>query len=259
MKLLRHGYYDSDRERHVGKFAKGFEARDGFNLREIDDWTPAQKAKVTRYFNQVDKLMARPFTIVRSRKPENLKLVQEAAQHQEYLPDIKVAFVPVARPGEPTEVIITRPTKAEPKKRVIIRERGVKREPVTFERAGLGFEDLADDIDGAVATFTEQFPGKLYVPLAGEYEMKGQATNAGALAGQLAALMDKYSEEEGHDPDDPNSHYWENWLFGVAVYDFRTQKEFTAFRRERTAASKALQLKRRRDRYAFRKKHGKRK
>lgn len=256
VKLLRHGYYDESRERRSGKFADGFEARDGFDLRYVDDWTPAQKAEVTKLYNQVDKLMARPFQVVRSRKPENLRRVQKAAQHITHPKKLKVAFVPVARPGEDADVRLYKPTKKHPKGRVVITERGVKRTPVSFDEVGISTEFLAEDTAGAVAQLVEAQPGKLYVPMAGEYETKGQAVSPQGLAGALAALMNKYSEEEGHDEDDPNSHHYSNWLHGVAVYNFRTQKEFKAYRNNRTKAARALKLQRRRERYAFRKAHG---
>jgi hypothetical protein len=258
VKLLRHGFYDESRERRSGKFADGFEARDGFDLRYVDQWTTAQKAEVTKLYNQVDKLMARPFQVVRSRKPENLRRVQEAAQHITHPKKLKVAFVPVARPGEQAEVKISPPTKAYPKGRVVIRERGVTRTPVTFEDVGFDFDDLEENTAGTVRELIAQYPGKLYVPLAGEYETKGQATSPEGLAAALRKLMNLYGSEAGYDEDDTNSHHYKNWLFGVAVYNFRTLKEFKAYRVERTKKARALKLQRRRDRYAFRKAHGSR-
>lgn len=255
VKLLRRGYYDSDRERYSGKFADGFEARDGFDLRHVDEWTTAQKAEVTRLYHQVDALMARPFKVVRPRKPENLRRLQKASQHPRHSGKLKVAFVPVARPGEDAEVKIHKATRAHPKGRVTIRERGVDREPVTFDDAGISFTDLENNTAGAMRELTKQFPGKLYVPMAGEYEIKN-GRDAEGIADLIRKLMNEYGTANGHKPNDPNSHHYKNWLFGVAVYNFRTYKEFKAKRKEERKNAEALKKLRRRDRAKFRREHG---
>ena len=58
--------------------AYGFEPSDGFNLHEIDSWTPAQKRKIRETFNKVEQLEPQPKITVRPRSGKKLKQLQES-------------------------------------------------------------------------------------------------------------------------------------------------------------------------------------
>ena len=252
VKVLRHGWVvDPETGERMGKFADGFEARDGFNLREIEDWTPAMKREVTRYFNMVDDLSSRPFQVHRARSPENIRAAQEYAQHQTFPEKLKVAFIPVARPGEVADVKIDRRTKE-----VTVTERDVDARIMTWKKAGLEPEDIAEDPRGAIHQVDDMMEGKLYTILTGEHELKKEAMPPDQVIREIRRLQKKYGTEAGFNERDPNSSHWKNWLFGVKAYDFPRVRDLQSHRGAKASAQETLQAQRRRDREAWRREHG---
>ena len=120
--VLRHGYVDTETNKRMGKFADGFDPSDGYDMRKINDWTPAQKAKITRMFKTVDKLTSRPFQVYKSKNKARLKKVQQAAQHDEFPKQLKVAFVPTSGRAERVKVRVTKKGRIKFKQGAIAKE-----------------------------------------------------------------------------------------------------------------------------------------
>jgi hypothetical protein len=217
VKDLRRGIIiDRDTGERTGKLASGFEARDGYNLRDVDTWTPAEKAKVTRLWNLVDELTAKPYQIVRKRKPENIHAVQKFAQHGTYPPELKVAIIKVAYPEEKAEVEVDPDTMV-----VTVTERGVSRRTHDFADY-VDYDDLEnfprDTIKAMIAAVPES---KMYGIQAGQYEVDRTYTERGVTTAVIN-LMNKYSEGKGHNPNDKNSSHWLNWLGGIVAYEYES-------------------------------------
>lgn len=249
VKALRHGVEDPITGESTGKLADGFEARDGYDLRRFDEWTPAQKAKVTKLYNLVDHLTARPFYVYRGRKPENIRLMQEVAQHEEFPKELKVAFLPSPAKIKP-KIRITK------KREVVIKQGRITRRAVVLENVGLTPEDFALDPKGATKQALEELePGKAYQIKMGKYLSKN-AYSKGYLPKKVAMLVEKYGADN-YDPTDPSSSYFGNWLMGFEVYQFDRREDFDNFRRAQTRSREALREERERARRKWRRKYGK--
>lgn len=251
VKALRKGIEDPITGEKTGKLADGFEVADGFNLRKFDEWTPAQKAKVTRLYNLVDHLTARPFYIYRGRKPENIRLMQEVAQHEEFPKQLKVAFLPSPAKIKP-KIRIT------PKREVIIKQGRITRRAVVLESVGLTPEDFAIDPKGSTRIALDEIAeGKAYQIKMGKY-LSRNAYSRKYLPRKVAMLVEKYGSDK-FDENDPSSSWYGNWLMGFEVYDFDRREDFDNFRRAQTRSREALKEERERARRKWRRKYGKKK
>lgn len=235
MKDLRQGIImDRETGERSGKLASGFEARDGYNLRDIDTWTPAEKAKVTKLWNLVDELTAKPFQIVRKRKAENIRAVQEFAQHESFPPELKVAIIKVAYPEEKATVTVDPQTLD-----VAVTERGVTRRTHDFEKL-VDFTALEDEPRETIKAMVEAAPeSQMYGIQAGKYEVDRTYTKRGVTTA-IINLMAKYSKKEGYNPKDKNSSHWSNWLKGVVAYEYETVKDASNYLQSEEQAHAAV-------------------
>ncbi len=225
--------------RRTGNLARGFDAKDGYNLAEIDQWTPAQKAKVTRLFKVVSRLSSRPFQIYRPRKPENLERVQRAAQHHEFPPELAVAFVPVGRPGERAKIDV----RAD---RVVITERSVSHTPTLWGDVGLTMKDVAADPVAAVRKVIEHTGGKYFTLLAGTTEFR-RTFQAEGLEQEILRVMNAYDEE------------WQNFLFGIQAFDMPQGRDLRDYRKSKREAKDAQDRYRKHAKRVFRRMYGSKK
>ena len=249
VKALRHGIDDPITGESTGRLATGFDARDGYDLRKFDDWTPAQKARVTRLYNLVDHLAARPFYIYRGRKPENIRLMQEVAQHEQFPKELKVAFIPSPARIKP-KIRITK------RRQVVIKQGNITRRSVMFSELGITPEDLALEPKRKTQEAVNQILGKTYQIMAGKYLIP-TAFSKNALASKVAILVEKYGSDN-YDEDDPSSSHYSNWMLGIQSYDYERRQDFNRFRDRQTRSREALKEERERLRRKWRRQHGRR-
>jgi len=222
----------------TGNIAHGFDPKDGYDLRDIDNWTPQQKQKLTRVFNAVKSLAERPFQIYRPRKPENLAVVQKAAQHPRKIPELNVAFVPVGYPGERAEITITKRKQVviERGKEVIkekplvkIQDGAVTKMPTLFSDIGLTMTQV--EKMGAVkaakllvAEMKKQ-GATMFTPMAGEREF-GRAFNEDALYQEMENIMKDYPR-------------WAVFLIGIIAFDMPKRSDIAGYRISKSRAKRA--------------------
>ncbi len=228
--------------RRTGKIARGFEAVDGFDLRDVDQLTPAQKAHITRTFKAVQKLSAQPYQEYRGRKPENLERVQEASHGDIKTPaELVVAFVPVARPGERAQIKIL-------KDRIEIIEREVIRTPVkwgdvTDPATGKAFTmtSVADDPKAAVRALAAHTGGERFQFMAAKSPMFGRAFTAKGLEAEIENLQKQYPR-------------WASFLIGIQAFTAQKAKDLTDYRTSKGKAKLAQSKERKRAATIFRRK-----
>lgn len=245
VKALRHGIEDPITGEKTDRLADGFDARDGYDIRKFHDWTPAQKARVTKLYNLVDQLSARPFYIYRARKPENLRLMQEVSQHEQFPKELKVAFLPSPARIKP-KIRITK------KRQVVIKQGNITRRAVTFEELGITSEQVAMDPKWATKKAIEEVTGKHFQIKAGKYLIP-QVYGRGYLPRKVAMLVERYGADT-YDPDDPSSSYFGNWLGGFESYDWERKTDYDVFRVQQTLSREAMREERERDRRKWRRK-----
>src|SRR4051812_16427516 len=56
--------------------------------------TKSAKSKIKRYHDEITALTNRPYQVFRPRSKQHLREAQEFAQHEQFLPKLRVAFIP---------------------------------------------------------------------------------------------------------------------------------------------------------------------
>ena len=217
----------------IRQYTTGFSAKDGYNIRDAANWSPAKKKQITRYNEILRKATTRPTYRYKPRRGDHLQIAKDSAGLTS-LPKLNAVPLQVpTRYDRAGRIVAETP-------RVLISARGVLRlEFKNFSRNTLLFEDfgitpemLAVDAAGAVAEMLNQTDFKRYGVITGEFE-KGVGTPDLYLPDELLEeilwLMEEYNADE-YDPDDPNSKYFGNWLFGLVGYDFPTLKDTLDYR-----------------------------
>lgn len=192
-------------------FARGFDASDGFNLNQVESWTKAQRAKVTRYWNEYQRLTAQSKKVYRPRNKDNLKAAQLAGGHEKGF-KFKVAFLPAETDNAKVKI-----TKAG----VVIQEQGYTRHLIEFDQRALA-KDHEKEVKRAIA----QAPAaKSFQIIAGQNVIMS-AFDKTTLPAEIGKLMAKYDGRtplpmsSGNFGDRPKSHHWKLWLAGVQAYEF---------------------------------------
>ena len=234
--------------RRTGNIARGFGAVDGYDLRDVDEWTPQQKAKLTRTFNAVNKLASRPFQVYRPRKRENLAIVQKATHGTVTTPpELNIAFVPVAYPAERATVKIKkqRVTIKEREQvipRVEVQERDIVKAPTLWSDLKLTMADVARDPRGAVRKMVEAIGGDRFTFLIGTRELQ-QALGPKGLEDELVNIMNQYPR-------------WAMFVMGIQAFTMPPPRRLADYRTAKTASQDALTKQREKDRRRFRQKYG---
>jgi hypothetical protein len=196
----------------------------------------AAKARINNYHAAIEKLTIRPHQVFRARNPDNLAAVQRFAQHDKRHPLIKVAFVP---------------TDGKNKARVSVNRKGEVRAKIGYVRMfEIPFdmerlvEEGAEYVKEAIAAGPEV---KRYVIQAGAFEVPSTSLPRDIVQ-DVQRHMSKYGSDK-YDADNPNSHHFQNWLFGVNGYTFRNQDELTDYRHNKQTAT----IKKAKERAGYRK------
>ena len=227
--------------------AEGFDSDAGYSLRDIDEWTPAQKSKVTRYFHEVNALTARPYIIKRFRNEKHLKAAQRFSQHDKGFSQFKVAFVPTTT-NKPVKIRFTK------------RESMVTEGPY-FEKIEIEFDqkrlarDPNKEIQRAItAELGEKPKNYRFIVQAGKYLMRQVATDVGAVQLQVRALMNRYDGKKQLGRGrawNPKHHKYSQWLHGVTAYHFegggnarQLIRDINAAKKQRAKMFKAERAKR---------------
>jgi len=254
--VLRHGFIDSETGKRQGKYADGFDPASGYDLRRFNEWTPAQKARITKAFKVVDSLASRPYQIYKTTNKKRLNKVQRASQHETFPKWLKVAFVPTNGQREKVRVRIT--------KRGIVKfkQGSVNRQTINFQDYGYTLEDVALDPVAVTQNVVSQVKATRYKIQAGEHEVNrgkslgvrpGNSWPGERITAMVQRMVNYYSADK-YDPEDSNSSYFGNWLFGLVAYNFDVFDDYrkyqVAYQNTRRATKRkraALRSKLRRD------------
>ncbi len=214
----------------VRPFARVFSAREGYRLDEIDQWKPAQKAKLTRYYKKAVMQASRAHQLYFTTDEESMRDVAELSGQKGY-PDFNRVFV--AAPPR-THIHYNKKTKT-----LTATGERIRTTSYYWDQFGVTEEDLIADPAGVVTMVVAQLPQRKFSIKAGEYSIgKGvpQIYTQRPLTERVAQLVEKYGADS-YDPDDPNSHYWGNWLMGIDAYEFETPQDEQDFVRATFDAS----------------------
>lgn len=220
-KLALQGAKDNDAQyKGLRKYATGFDAKNGYDLRDIDNWTASQKRKVREYAKVVHELQARSNVVYKTRSASKLEIAQEAGQHPKGFKQIKVAFIPYT------------PAKSDPsaKPRVTVSDRGVSVKAKYYEKVFFAFDKTRlakrteQELDRIVKN--AESDGFKHFTIATGLHQLGQTFDGASFKNAVLMLMAKYDgrkplpDSSGNRGDSPKSHHWKLWLEGMVGYRF---------------------------------------
>ncbi|MFW9874965.1 MAG: hypothetical protein ACFFG0_17805, partial [Candidatus Thorarchaeota archaeon] len=116
----------------------GFFPKDGYDLRDIQNWTPSQKGKIKKYFKHISELTSRPNYIYKPRYKSHLRKAQEFSQQEKGFPNIKVAIIPTDGVSIP-KITFTK------EQQIKVKIGGMK-----IHNIGIDFRALLEDPESAV-------------------------------------------------------------------------------------------------------------
>lgn len=185
----------------------------GYDLREIDNWTPQRFAAVTRKYKEYTEFLTNfNMDVMPTRKfrnPERRQALREWSGvdypgwiDAEYIPKIHLAD--------------SKPAKVE----------WTKNNQPVFRRGRVGYAYFSFDKNNLmtdpekeaerIAFMAESVGGKSYSIRNGDAWMRAKPMLAGILEGELLELMEKY--DAGENPDVDESKDWRRWLNGIEAY-----------------------------------------
>lgn len=206
--------------------------------------TAAAQRKILKYWRVVDSLKARNHIVYRPRNKANLRAAQQFAQHEEFLPEINAAFIPVADP-ESAKLKIRRGKQL----RFSVRERGIERESLPFSPFKLARNPAAHIKE----TLAQEPTATHFAIQAGKYEISAALTRE-RVAPRVLTLMERYAPGgKDYKQYRHSSNHWSEWLHGLNVYRFPDQAEPGEFMQRKKQAARTLQKRRRKAKRANRK------
>jgi hypothetical protein len=226
---IRNLQYKERAKRMRGFFGDMFKAKDGYDLRKVDSWTPQQKAKVTRYFRVIAPRITGDFIVKRYRKPENITAAIQASLQERVLEGQTAAAFNVD-PGEKLEIKIR-------EGRASVKQGGIDRVRLPFNKAAF-LEDADAEIDRVLAATD----ANVFRVITGGQQQNKTLTRED-VKGEIFALIMNYRpeairEEHGQRPFD-------EWLNGLMAYPGTKKKTFTAIDRFVRKHARIMEIKER--------------
>ena len=212
----------------IRPFTIGFLSSDGFDLRDLDQWSSAKKASVNRYYNLIQRLTTRAYYVYRPRSKKRLHAIRRSMGVEDYR-KLKVGIIQVpTRYDERGKRVRIKPKLTFRKDGTVsIKIRNVTRETILFEEYGITPEILAQDPELVGWGIQQETDYEQYTIMAGEFEVgKGvpKFLRNGDLVAEIAKLVESYGADK-FDPNDKNSHFFGNWLFGLIGYNFEHNED----------------------------------
>jgi hypothetical protein len=195
----------------------------GYNLHDIDEWTPAQRRKVRDYFHRVEQLEGQAKLIMRPRGPgRDAKLAKLHESFHGDIPsqDFKVAFIPYHDPK------VTLPGAKRVKPKVRLTREGVSIKTRRYERIFIPFDQkrIVRDPVAEIKRAATQIPdAQIYFAQVGDNQTVN-GMSIGILTRQILQWMEQYDgkstlpESSGNKGDNPKHHHWKQWLRGLVGY-----------------------------------------
>lgn len=207
-----------------------------YNLRK--PLTAHAKAKIKKYFDEIEALKARNHVIYRPRRADRLKAAQEFAQHENHLPGLRAAFIPVANPAT-AKLKVGRGRVP----RFTVKEvRGIERVSIPLRPRAL-IKDTAAEIGRALS---KEPKATHFAIQAGKYEIS-HALGRERVLPRVRQLMERYSEGGAKfKASRRSSNHWKEWMHGINAYFFPDQEPAGMFMQKKIEAGRAHRKRRKR-------------
>ena len=189
-------------------FGDTFDASSGFNLHDVDSWSPAMKRKITRYYRvMAPKYAAGQITqVYRPRRADHLEAARRASLQEEKLPGQKA-------------ILFTLPSRRQ-KLSVKFRADG----SAVTERAGISQRSLLFDKNAFIADWKKELDrvlgetdAKVFKYIAGG-NVSADTFTRNNIEDILLNLIETYTEEAALSTDFTQRFFGE-WLNGLVAYE----------------------------------------
>jgi len=193
-------------------FRDMFSAKSGFDLRSPDSWTPAQKAKVTKYFRVVAPNITGDFEVKRYRIPENMAAAVDASLQEKPLKGQTGAAFRVD-PGEKLEIKIKHGV-------ATVKQFGIRRIKLKFDK-----KKFLQDPKAEVNRVMQQTDAQVFRVLVGG---QGQNTtlNRNEVMDEIMRLVEKYDPRNIR--TDQAQRPFTDWLNGLIAYPGTPEKTYSS-------------------------------
>ncbi len=169
------------------------------NLLYPEKWTPAQKARVTRYAKELGSLIAGESQTKRYFRSDHLELAIYASPQRKLLPGQKAAIFPVDDIKEKVILEFTRDHKIKKYSRGGIEETTFMFDPDNF----------IDDPVAELEKVLDDAPGQFFKFIINETESK-DFWNADDMVDRMDSMIERYSKIEGKEVED--------FIYGIKAY-----------------------------------------
>jgi len=185
--------------RGTNAFGDLFKAKSGVDLRSPDSWSPAVKARVTRYAKELGPLLAGETKTKRYFREDHLRSAVEVSGQEKMLKGQKAALFPVDDFREEVQITFDR------KHRPTVVRGGIEEQRINFDANEM---TDADSIMAEVKRTLDAAPGKFFKFITGANESKGTFNDLDLLA-QLDRMLVNY---------DPDEKPIGDFLYGIKAY-----------------------------------------
>lgn len=237
--------------RELRRISNRFDPDNGYDLRQLNQWSNARKAAITRAWNEVDEYLHSVHRIYRPRKRKNLQRVSQQFWGRKAPKWMNAIPVQVMDPRNPARVTVTKKGNVELTETFPSGHK-YKSRTVYFDH-DLLLKDSAEAARQAMLPYHDK--KDLFVVMTGEHPSRFGGGKAGVLDA-VAHLTLSYGADK-YDANDPSSKFYGNWLAGVRHIGSGSKQDFFEYvvakrkyreRRESKAKSEVEKMRRMRER-----------
>jgi hypothetical protein len=237
----------------VRPFFQQFSAKNGFNLRDAEQFTRAQKQQITKHFKAVLPYLGQPFTLAKVTSPEKASAAWRSIHGIE--PPFDTRTVPIPESPASKPVLEYHYDENEPDDlRARVRMSGITAENFYFADYGLTNRALAKSLGGLDDLLSGIDPDdkNRYAILCGNhtfnnYSSRKKGKSAGTdnvvFLGDRTGVLNKIRALQNSYNNKKANNYWGNWLHGVKAYGFSPDTEQFRIYKEESKAARAEKFK----------------
>jgi hypothetical protein len=184
--------------RATNAFGDLFKASGGVDLRSPERWSPAVKARVTRYAKELGPLIAGPSKTKRYFREDHLQQAIDASPQTVKLKGQKAAIFPVDDIDDEIEIAFTKDHQIE---RVV--KGGIQEQKIYFD-----FDAFVRDPEAELERVMEDAPGRFFKFVTGETQSK-DTYNRDEMFEVLGRYIERY---------DPTEKPLGEFLYGIKAF-----------------------------------------
>jgi hypothetical protein len=210
-------------------FRDEFSAANGFDLRKPASWTPAQKAKVTRYFREVAPTITGDFVVKRYRRKDSLEAAARASLQGAVLPGQTAVGFSVD-PGEKLDVKVR-------KGKAVVARNGQAEVSLYFDKAA-----FLEDPKAEVERVLRETDANVFRVIVGKKKQLRTLTRDDVV-NEIMFLIETYHPDNVQE----GQRTFDEWLNGLQAYTGTEKRTYSRVMRQVKEHKKEM-AKRERDR-----------